>query len=200
MEHVIFAILAFQERTMASPSDKREERPVSEVKSMSSSYDNDWNSDDSPKTWKSCSHKPIDTDTAERESKVGGVRACAPLDSRGIYCSVRIFCMMSKSKRVNAMLNRRLSTRPRQWSPFRTLKTSFKTFTNGELAHFRSQNLWTFVNNSWQQLTNSYAVNAHNGSSILHNFSRPFDWYTICMRFSVVTSTHLVPQVSKKSI
>ena len=37
-------------------------------------------------------------------------------------------------------------------------------------------------------------------SFILQNFSRPFDWYTICMRFSVVTSSHLVPQVSKKSI
>ena len=87
----------------------------------------------------------------EDESKVGGVipgervgGACARSArdiTGGIYCSDRIFCMKSKSKRVNAMWNRRLSTRRRQWSPFRRLKMSFKTFTNGELAHFLSQNL-----------------------------------------------------------
>ena len=101
---------------------------------------------------------------------MGGVRACAPLESRGIYCSVRIFCMMPKSKRMNAMLNRILSMRRRRWSHFRRLKMRIHNFHKRGNRALPSTEMLTFVNKCCQHLTKSALVNAHDGTAIFCTF------------------------------
>ena len=110
----------------------------------------------------------------EDESKVGGVipgervgGACARSArdiTGGIYCSVRIFCMKSGPKRVNAMLNRLVSMRRRRWSYFRRLKMRIHNFHKRGNRALPSTGMLTFVNKCCQHLTKSAPVNAHDGT------------------------------------
>ena len=105
---------------------------------------------------------------AQTDERVGGACARSARDiTGGIYRSVRIFCMKSEPKRVNAMLNRLVSMRRRRWSHSRRLKMRIHNFHKRGNRALPSTGMLTFVNKCCQHLTKSAPVNAHDGIFIL---------------------------------